>query len=99
MFFYAILNKEAAEAFKKAICDETKSRRIADFTPYQVTFFRADGSSFTLWHLILEAEGTGDGRKLAVMTRDGKVRISDASSNGMARITSDTVTAVALICV
>ena len=90
------MDKESAEAFEKAICDETGKKRISGFTPYQITFRKADGSSYTLWHLILEAEGAGDGKRIAVLTRDGKARISDASSQERIKISSDTATAVAV---
>ena len=90
------MEKEEAEKFKKAICDETGEKKLTGFTTYQITFRKADGSSYTLWHLILEAEGAGDDQKLAVLTRDGKIKISDAASQDKVRILSETISAAAL---
>ena len=90
------MDKESAEAFEKAICDETGKKKVSGFTPFQIIFRKADGNPYTLWHLVLEAEGAGDGKRIAVLTRDGKVRISDASSQERIRISSDTITAVAV---
>ena len=90
------MEKEEAEKFKKAICDETGEKKLTGFTTYQITFRKADGSSYTLWHLILEVEGAGKDQKLAVMTRDGKIRISDESSGDRLKITSETIAAAAL---
>jgi len=89
------MEKEKAEEFEKALCDET-GKKAAGFTPYQITFCKADGSAYTLWHLILEAEGAGKDQKLAVMTRDGKIRISDTSFEDRLKITSETIAAAAL---
>ena len=90
-----IWEKEKAEEFEKALCDET-GKKAAGFMPYQITFCKADGSAYTLWHLILEAEGAGKDQKLAVMTRDGKIRISDTSFEDRLKITSETIAAAAL---
>ena len=90
------MDKESAEVFKKAICDETGKKKVSGFTPFQIIFRKADGNPYTLWHLVLEAEGAGDGKRIAVLTRDGKVRISDASSQERIKISSDTITAVAM---
>ena len=90
-----IWEKEKAEEFEKALCDET-GKKAAGFTQYQITFCKADGSAYTLWHLILEAEGAGKDQKLAVMTRDGKIRISDTSFEDRLKITSETIAAAAL---
>ena len=90
------MDRAAAGAFEKAICDESGERKISGFAPYQITFRKADGSSYTLWHLILEVEGAGKDQKLAVMTRDGKIRISDESSGDRLKITSETIAAAAL---
>ena len=90
------MEKEAAEEFRKAICEETGQKKLSQFAPYQITFRKADGSSYTLWHLILEAENSGPDRKLAVMTRDGKIKLSDIFSKGKLELSSETIAAAAL---
>ena len=90
------MEEEQAKEFRMAICDETGKKKISDFVPYQITFRKADGSSYTLWHLILEADGAGIGKKLAVMTRDGKIKIAEVSSADTTQISSENIAAAAL---